>query len=181
MRSQISTWVNEGGKLIAIGSATGKLMDQDGFALKRFATDEEASSSKKENKAADLAARYNHYSESERRAISDYVPGAIFGLAVDQSHPLGYGIGDIYYSLRTSSTTFPLTVDAENVIIHPKANAKVLGFAGSKIREKLNDSAAFVVEDKGRGTVIYMADNPLFRGFWYNGLFLFSNAVFVVQ
>ena len=181
MRSQISTWVNEGGKLIAIGSATGKLMDQDGFALKRFATDEEASSSKKENKAADLAARYNHYSESERRAISDYVPGAIFGLAVDQSHPLGYGMGDIYYSLRTSSTTFPLTVDAENVIIHPKGNAKVLGFAGSKIREKLNDSAAFVVEDKGRGTVIYMADNPLFRGFWYNGLFLFSNAVFVVQ
>lgn len=181
MRGQISTWVNEGGKLIAIGSANNKLIDQEGFGLKRFASDEEAATSKKENKAADLAARYNHYSESERRAISDYVPGAIFGLTVDDSHPLGFGLGDTYYSLRTSSTTFPLAVDAANVIVHPKDDAKVLGFAGSKIKERLTDSAAFIVEDKGRGTVIYMADNPLFRGFWYNGMFLFSNALFVVQ
>jgi len=181
MRNQISSWVNEGGKLIAIGSATNKLIDQEGFGLKKFATDDDASASRKENKAADLAARYNHYSESERRAISDYVPGAIFGLTVDESHPLGYGLGDTYYSLRTSSTTFPLAVDAANVIVHPKDDAKVLGFAGAKIRKRLNDSAAFVVEDKGAGTVIYMTDNPLFRGFWYNGLFLFSNAVFVVQ
>lgn len=181
MRERISSWVDAGGKLIAIGSATTKLMDQKGFGLKRYATDGEKSTAEKENKEADLAARYNHYSESERRSISDYVPGAIFGLTVDPTHPLGYGMGDTYYSLRTSSTTFPLQVDAANVIVHPKDGEKVVGFAGAKIRQRLQDSAAFVVEDKGRGTVIYMADNPLYRGFWYNGLFLFSNAVFVVQ
>ena len=177
----LSSWVSDGGKLIAIGSASRKLMDQDGFSLKRYATDEEESEATKTNKAADLAARYNHYSDAERLAISDYVPGAIFELSVDSSHPLGFGLGDTYFSLRTNSTTFPLQVGMSNVIVHPKENGKVLGFAGNKIKKRLNDSAAFIVESKGRGNVIYMADNPLFRGFWYNGLFLFSNALFIVN
>jgi len=179
--STISSWVRKGGKLIAIGSANRKLIDQEGFGLKRYATEGEKNADKKANEAADLAARYNHYSESERRSISDYVPGAIFQLHVDDTHPLGFGMGDTYYSLRTSSTTFPLMVDADNVIYHPKENGKVIGFAGSKIKKRLNDSAAFIVESKGRGNIIYMADNPLFRGFWYNGLFLFSNALFLVN
>lgn len=180
-KNTISKWVNDGGKLIAIGSASRKFIDVEGFGLKAYATDEEKSAAKKANKAADLAARYNHYSESERLAISDYVPGAIFQLEVDHTHPLAFGIGEKYFSLRTSSTTFPLMINAENVIYHPKSQGMVLGFAGKKIKERLNDSAAFIVESKGRGTVIYMADNPLFRGFWYSGLFLFSNALFLVN
>jgi hypothetical protein len=28
--------------------------------------------------------------------------------------------------------------------------------------------------------VVYLVDNPLFRGFWYSGHVLFSNAVFLV-
>ena len=32
----------------------------------------------------------------------------------------------------------------------------------------------------GRGSVIYMVDDPLFRSFWENGKLLFSNAVFIV-
>ena len=38
----------------------------------------------------------------------------------------------------------------------------------------------FGVENMGRGHVIYLADNPLFRAFWYNGKLLFGNAVFIV-
>ena len=29
--------------------------------------------------------------------------------------------------------------------------------------------------------VVYMVDNPLFRGFWENGNFLFGNAVFLLR
>jgi len=32
----------------------------------------------------------------------------------------------------------------------------------------------------GRGNVVYLADNPLFRAFWHNGKLLFGNAVFIV-
>ena len=100
---------------------------------------------------------------------------------MDQTHPLGYGLNSSYFSLRTSTNRYPLIVNQSNVLTHPKDNAMVIGFAGQKAKNKLLDSVAFAVEDKGRGTVIYMVDNPLFRGFWYNGLFLFSNGLFLVD
>jgi hypothetical protein len=31
----------------------------------------------------------------------------------------------------------------------------------------------------GRGEVVYLADDPLFRGFWYGGRLLLANAVFM--
>jgi hypothetical protein len=38
----------------------------------------------------------------------------------------------------------------------------------------------FGVEDFGQGHVVYMVDNPLFRGFWENGKMIFGNAIFMV-
>jgi hypothetical protein len=37
------------------------------------------------------------------------------------------------------------------------------------------------MEEYGRGQVVYMVDNPLFRGFWENGKLFFANAVFMSQ
>ena len=50
------------------------------------------------------------------------------------------------------------------------------GFVGFKAKESFRESMVFGVEEMGRGSIVYMADNPLFRGFWYNGKLLFSNA-----
>ena len=44
----------------------------------------------------------------------------------------------------------------------------------------IKDNLIFGVHDSGRGRIIYLADNPLFRGFWYGGKLLFGNAVFIV-
>jgi len=33
----------------------------------------------------------------------------------------------------------------------------------------------------GRGQVVYLIDNPLYRGFWEQGKLLFANAVFQVD
>ena len=56
----------------------------------------------------------------------------------------------------------------------------VSGFVGYKAQENFRESMVFGVEELGRGSIIYMADNPLFRGFWYNGKLLFGNAIFIV-
>jgi hypothetical protein len=42
----------------------------------------------------------------------------------------------------------------------------------------LGNTPVVSVEDKGRGSVVYLPDNPLYRGFWINGQFLFSNVLF---
>jgi hypothetical protein len=60
-----------------------------------------------------------------------------------------------------------------------KANY-VSGFTGANIKQKLQDGTLFGVEDLGRGSMVYLADDPLFRSFWENGKLLFSNAVFFV-
>ncbi len=61
-----------------------------------------------------------------------------------------------------------------------RKDARVSGFAGAKALEKVGNSLLFGVQEMGRGEVIYLLDDPLFRGFWYNGRLLFGNAVFLV-
>ena len=49
-----------------------------------------------------------------------------------------------------------------------------------KVKNKMKDGLVFGVQDMGNGTVVYLADDPLFRNFWEAGKLLFSNAVFLV-
>lgn len=53
-----------------------------------------------------------------------------------------------------------------------------LGFAGWKALEGTKNTTVFGVQDIGGGSIVYMVDNPLYRGFWEQGKFLFTNAVF---
>ena len=70
--------------------------------------------------------------------------------------------------------------DGWNVGVLRKENY-VTGFAGSKVKSRLKDGLVFGLQPMGRGSVVYLADDPLFRMFWENGKLLFSNAVFMVD
>ena len=48
-------------------------------------------------------------------------------------------------------------------------------------KKKIAETLVFGVENYGRGQVVYMVDNPLFRGFWENGKLFFVNALFMVD
>jgi len=43
----------------------------------------------------------------------------------------------------------------------------------------MEDGLLFGAEDIGRGHLVFLADDPLFRDFWENGKLLFCNAVFM--
>ena len=49
-----------------------------------------------------------------------------------------------------------------------------------KIKKEMKNNIIFGVQDVKKGRIVYLADNPLFRAFWYNGKLLFGNAVFIV-
>jgi hypothetical protein len=51
---------------------------------------------------------------------------------------------------------------------------------GNRIKKKIKNNLMFGVYEAKSGRIIYIADNPLFRSFWYNGKLLFGNAVFIV-
>jgi len=51
---------------------------------------------------------------------------------------------------------------------------------GHKAFEKVDRTLAFGVQNMGSGRIVYLIDDPLFRGFWYSGRMLMGNAIFQV-
>ncbi len=169
--AKLSEWVRAGGRLIAIGSAVHSFSGKKGFALKRKAKPKSAKG--KPNPKANLKT----YGDRERRYIANAMPGAIFKLEMDFTHPLAFGLKNNYYSLKTSRSTFGYLENSWNVG-YLGDDPFFQGFAGSQIKHKLANTAVFSVQEMGRGSIVYMVDNPLFRSFWYNGKCLFANAIF---
>ncbi|HMP98288.1 MAG TPA: M14 family zinc carboxypeptidase [Cyclobacteriaceae bacterium] len=178
---KVDSWVSSGGRLILTGNALNAVADKNGFALKRYANDEAKKAAEQTEKAWKDKAGMPRYEEQERNAISDYISGAIYKVSLDKSHPLAFGMGDHYYTLKTSEAKYDFMENAWNVGVLKGKQSPVQGFAGYRANQRLENSLVFGVQDKGRGKVIYFVDNPLFRNFWESGKMLFGNAVFMTQ
>jgi hypothetical protein len=177
---KVQNWVSGGGKLIVIAGALNAFADKNGFALKRYATEEAKKEAEKKEKEEQAKQALVTYEAAERKRISELISGAIYKVSLDKSHPLAFGLGDSYYTLKTNELYFDYLQRGWNVgVIRGKAKP-VQGFAGHSINKKLDNSLMFGVEDKGRGCIVYFVDDPLFRNFWENGKMLFANAVFMV-
>lgn len=164
---EIKRWLSDGGKLIALEGSNSLFADSKGFGLKSKTDKEEPNKLQK-------------YGEQERQSISSQIPGAIYKTNVDATHPLGYGYENGYYAILKSSNAYEYLEDGWNVGTIA-ADSYVTGFAGSKAKEQMKESLLFGVESIGKGNIVYMIDNPIFRGFWYGGKQLFGNAVFMVK
>jgi hypothetical protein len=179
-KKQLEDWIIKGGKVIAMNEALKQFEGDSGYALSVYASDEEKTTSEKETKEKELNSRLLDFHNLERRLISSSIPGAIIENNIDVTHPLAFGLGENYFSLKTDARRYSLLTKASNVVYVPK-NYKSYGFIGHDVKRKLEESVTFAVDKKEKGTVVYMVDNPLFRGFWENGIVLFSNALFLVK
>lgn len=179
-KKQIDAWIKNGGKVIAMNSAMSIFEDREGYTLSPFATTEDKEKSAKEEKELELKKRFLDFEGEERRAISGSIPGAIMENKIDKTYPMSFGLGNSYFSLKTTEKCYPLLKKAINVAYIPKDYLSY-GFVGHDMKKKLTETVSFAVEKKGEGSIIYMVDNPLFRGFWENGILLFSNALFLVN
>jgi hypothetical protein len=173
-KDALDEWINKGGKIIAIGSALSAFNSDNGFALKAKATNT-ADTTSNEN-------RHEHahitYDAQEREAIKNTITGAIFKCKVENTNPLAFGYGDTYFSLKLSANSYDLLPNGNNVVYIDKDSVPIAGFAGCNTLANLPKTLVFGQENRGNGCIIYMVDNPLFRGFWENGKLLFVNALF---
>jgi hypothetical protein len=64
-----------------------------------------------------------------------------------------------------------------NVGVLKKEN-QLAGFVGSKLQNRLKDGLLFGAQNIGRGSVVYITDNIMFRNFWENGKLMLCNAIF---
>jgi len=171
---KLQSWVRDGGKLIAIDNAVSLLsMSKGSFAKKKEDKD-------KKDDAKDKSINVRKYADRERDAIPSSIPGAIFKLDIDNTHPLGFGLPNYYYTLKMNDDIYELLGEDDWNVGTVKKDSYVSGFAGFKSKQRINNGMLLGVQSMGRGSVVYLVDDPLFRSFWENGKLLFSNAVFMV-
>ncbi len=178
--STIERWVSDGGRLILLEKATQAFADRKGFGLKEYADDDARKKAEKEIKDQKEKEGPMIYGDAERKELSENIFGAIYKVNLDSTHPLAFGMDNPYFTLRTNEIHYSFLDRGWNVGTLKGKQKPLIGFAGYKINSKLENSLVFGVEDKGRGHIVYMTDNPVFRGFWENGKILLSNAVFMV-
>ena len=176
----VKSWVRGGGKVIAIERAIGTFAGKDGFSLKTYATDSDAKEANKKSDEQKEKEALTPYAERDG-LFEDYrLPGAIFKLKMDNTHPLGFGYPNHYFTLKNNSSRYAYLPNGGNVGIIEGVDSHVSGVAGTKVKESLAKSVVFGVEGYGRGAIVYMADNPLFRAFWQNGKLMVANSLFFV-
>ena len=179
-QDKIVDWVRAGGKMIAIDNALNLFANKEGFELKTFDTDEEKKEAEKVEKSIAKEERLAPYIEGERLAISGGAAGAIYKVDMDQTHPLGYGTGGKFYTLKNNSSKYAYLTGGVNAGKIISNDSYRTGYIGYKIKSTMGASLAIGAENLGRGEIVYFVDNPIFRGFWESGKLILSNAIFMV-
>ncbi len=169
--STLRDWIQKGGKLIALAQAVDIFADKKGFDLKKNTPEE---------KKKDSIGNRTPYDQRERKSVKDFITGSIFKTKVDSSHPMAFGYDSTYFSLKLGNYSYKLLQNGYN-IAYMEAPLKIAGFAGKDALEGLQNSLVFGETRIGKGSIIYMVDNPLFRSFWENGKLFFVNAIFLTN
>ncbi len=161
--NELIEWTKNGGRLILMNRAISHFTEQTGW--------------EKENR---LKVEKKEFEDRKRDQISASIFGAVVDINIDNTHPLGFGMPRKYRSLKTNS--FILNKSESDWNVGVVANQPIVaGFAGHRLKEQLPNTANWVSKNYGRGKIIGMVDNPLFRGFWYNGFLIMANAIFQDQ
>ncbi|MFT6797352.1 MAG: hypothetical protein ACJART_002503, partial [Maribacter sp.] len=169
MTKKITDWVSAGGKLIAMGGSIDALATNKSFKIKKKETEK------------DSTVNLQSFDVSERERIKFSITGAIFKTTVDPTNPLAYGYDNSYFTLKLGNRSYDYLDGGSAVYLTEGQNKPISGFAGSEAVKQINESLVFGTQRMGSGKVIYMVDNPLFRGFWENGKLFFANALFMVN
>ncbi len=169
----LKAWIRGGGKVIAIGGAVNAFNDKDGFDLKRNETGGDDDDEKEGN--------LTPYDQRERESVKDFITGSIYKVKIDDSHPMAFGYGKDYYSLKLGSSSYHFLENGYNVGYIENDPVSVSGFSGDDAKAKLKNSLVFGEARMGRGSIVYMVDDVLFRSFWENGKLFFANSLFFVN
>lgn len=174
----LERWIRAGGTLVAVAQAARRLGEP--LAEVKERTDlGEGEPDRDERLSEALRTREQRELESWR----ERVPGTILPVALDPWHPLAFGVrtggADDRLFVLSTGVGFEPDTEFETVGHFPQGVQEVSGVISEANLERLDRSSWLVERRVGSGKVILFADDPLFRGFWYSGHQLFTNAILV--
>ncbi|MBV7317290.1 peptidase M14 [Shewanella sp. NIFS-20-20] len=121
------------------------------------------------------------FADKAALAAKQSIGGAIVTLDIDNSHPLNFGVltREIQVlknqPLAIEPTPRPFLSSAQYA--NPVLDS---GFLAPQYQQKLADTTAMRVETLGRGSIILLTDNVLFRNIWAQNEKIVANALFMV-
>ncbi len=187
----LKAWVEKGGTLITMGSATSWAAREDvGMTTSRILTGDDAKDDKKDNKkdakkeekkddtaapaapaaaASSLDSLLAVKSPGANPNAPQPVPGAHFDAMLDMTHWLTLGVERQRMTVMFEGDAFlKLSKEGANVAVFPATGPlRRAGFIFPDNTERLLKGTALVVEEAvGRGHLVMFANDPMFRGWW---------------
>ena len=172
----LKNWIKKGGKIIAMGESVGLFNNKKEFGISQNET--ESISEKKQN---NLEEKLLPYDQKEINNLKNTITGSVYKVTLDNSHPMAFGYPKNYYSLKKGSESYQLIDQGYNVGYIDGDAVSMAGFSGELAKKNLKNSLVFGEKRLGKGSIIYMVDDVLFRSFWENGKLFLANAIFFVN
>ena len=114
------------------------------------------------------------------RDAEHVIGGAIFSADLDTTHPLGFGFANRDLPVHRN-TVLTLERPDDNpyaVAVQYNEDPLLTGYASEKRLGEIEGTPSVIAERMGGGTVVLMADNPVFRGTYPGTEKLLMNAIF---
>ena len=166
---QLKEYVRNGGTLVAIGKAIPWLQQKEIIAQsskRSVSSDSEKGNGSTVTRFADAA---------DAKAL-ETIAGAFFMTRIDSTHPMGFGFPDEDVPVfRDSEDRFDIPSNPYQLVA--KYSSVISGYVSNANRSRLMSSAAVWVHATGKGRVILIADNPVFRGYVRSSERFLTNAL----
>jgi hypothetical protein len=185
---QLKAFVEDGGVLWAQGNAVDWAIERElAEGVWRKTAEEMAEAEKDIEPGPDSEGDGASKPKVDRRPFAEardeqafkLVRGAIFSTTVDLSHPVGYGyVSASLPVIRNRNRFLEPSTNAYSTPVRYTEDPLLSGYISEENLELASGSAGIVVDQRGRGAVVLVIDNPNFRAFWWGTQKLLVNTVF---
>ncbi len=108
------------------------------------------------------------------------IGGAIVSLKLDSTHPITFGLPNPLQVMKNREISFNLTSTPFIVAAEYENDLLVSGFLAKEYQRSFANTPAMIVETKGKGKIVALTDNLLFRNIWLGSEKVFANALYFV-
>jgi hypothetical protein len=166
-------WIEGGGTLITMENACEWAVNNRLATAKFRRTD----ASRRDSLPARRA-----YADDWKYSGARAMPGSIFELSIDRTHPLFFGYeGNRLSAFRSTTVFMEPSADPYATPAVYTQNPLLAGYLHRDYETAIRNSAAVLVSSLRSGRTILMSDDPNFRAFWFGTNKLFLNAIFFGQ
>lgn len=162
----LRNWIRNGGTLITVNGAS------------RWAISNKLISARQPEISGKEGEKSQAQEESRQtRRSSERVPTSVFQTTIDLEHPLASGLTNEFLPvIRENGITID-TLSVSTVVSKYTDSPLLNGYISPGQLETLKGTVSVGVSPLGRGSVVFFAENPVFRGIWDATSRTFVNAI----